>query len=283
MTEIIDGKALAARIRNQLKQDCETLRSQRGSPAGLGVILVGDDPGSATYVRNKEKAANEVGILSQVIRRPATMRQDELLMLVDELNARPDIDAFLVQLPLPKGLEANPVIERIQPEKDGDGIHPINLGHLVMGVQGPRPCTPMGIMALLDEAKTELKGARAVVIGRSLIVGKPVALMLQERHATVTLCHSRTTNLAEEVRRADVLVVATGQPAFVRGDWLKPGVTVIDVGTNRVNDKWVGDVDFAGAQGRARAITPVPGGVGPMTIAMLLRNTIQAALRRKQA
>jgi len=280
MTDIIDGKGLAARIRRELTQECADITARRGRPPGLAVVLCGDDPGSATYVRNKAKAATEVGILSEVIRRPATHSQAELLADVDQVNARPDIDAFLVQLPLPAGMDANAVIERIAPEKDGDGIHPLNLGRLMMGVPGPRPCTPQGILALLDYACTELKGARAVVIGRSLIVGKPVALLLQERHATVTMCHSRTTNLADEVARADVVVVAAGKPRLVRGEWIKPGATVIDVGTNRVNDKWVGDVDFDGAIGRAQAITPVPGGVGPMTIAMLLANTVRAASLR---
>lgn len=280
MATILDGKALAQRIREDLASDVVELTRVLGRPPGLGVILVGEDPGSQIYVRNKERAAQKAGIHVQLERLSASIDQATLHAAVEAMNANRAIDSFLVQLPLPAQLDAGEVVARIDPLKDGDGLHPVNLGKLVAGLEAPRPCTPAGIMALLDEAGVDFLGKRAVVIGRSTIVGKPVAFLLLERHATVTLCHSRTVDLADEVRRADVVVAAVGRPRMIRGDWIKPGAVVVDVGTNRVDDRIVGDVDFEAAKQRASAITPVPGGVGPMTIAMLLRNTVEAARRR---
>jgi methylenetetrahydrofolate dehydrogenase (NADP+)/methenyltetrahydrofolate cyclohydrolase len=281
MAKVIDGKALAQRVREGLKADIERVRAARGRPPGLAVVLVGDDPASAVYVRNKETAANGIGMFSEVIRRPASTSQQELMQIIASLNERADIDGFLVQLPLPKGLDVAAVTNAIAADKDADGLHPVNLGRVLTGEPGPRPCTAAGILALIDETGTKLEGKHACVIGRSTIVGKPAALMLLERHATVTLCHSRTKDLAAEVRRADVVVAAVGKPGLVRGDWLKPGAVVIDVGTTRDEaGKLRGDVAYEEASQVASAITPVPGGVGPMTIAMLLSNAVQAAVRR---
>jgi len=283
MVTLIDGKAVAAAVRDEVRVEAAAFRAAHGRGPGLATVLVGDDPASATYVRNKRKACADCGIESIGHELPANMSQAALLAVVAELNARRDVDGILVQLPLPSGLDAGAVVEAIDPAKDADGLHPANQGRLVAGLPGPRPCTPLGILRLLDSAGTDLKGARAVVVGRSNLVGKPVALLLLERHATVTICHSRTRDLAGEVGRADVLVAAIGQPRFVQGAWIKPGATVIDVGTNRLADgKLVGDVDFAAACERAAAITPVPGGVGPMTIAMLLKNTVAAARLRAE-
>jgi len=283
MVTLIDGKAVAAAVRDEVRVEAAAFRAAHGRGPGLATVLVGDDPASATYVRNKRKACADCGIESIGHELPANMSQAALLAVVAELNARRDVDGILVQLPLPSGLDAGAVVEAIDPAKDADGLHPANQGRLVAGLPGPRPCTPLGILRLLDSAGTDLKGARAVVVGRSNLVGKPVALLLLERHATVTICHSRTRDLAGEVGRADVLVAAIGQPRFVQGAWIKPGATVIDVGTNRLADgKLVGDVDFAAACERAAAITAVPGGVGPMTIAMLLKNTVAAARLRAE-
>lgn len=282
MSQIIDGKAVAAAVREEVRADAADFRARFGRAPGLAVVLVGDDPASATYVRNKRKACADCGIESIGHELPATTRQADLLALVRELNARRDVDGILVQLPLPKGLDSAPIIDAIDPDKDVDGLHPVSQGRLVSGMPGLRPCTPLGVIRLLDTAGVDLKGARAVVVGRSNLVGKPVAFLLLERHATVTICHSRTRDLAAEVRGADVLVAAIGQARFIQGDWIKPGAIVIDVGTNRGADgKLVGDVDFAAASERAAAITPVPGGVGPMTIAMLLQNTVAAARARE--
>lgn len=281
MAKVIDGKALAQRVREGLKADIERVKKARGRPPGLAVVLVGDDPASAVYVRNKETAANAIGMFSEVIRKPATTTQDELMQIIAALNARADIDGYLVQLPLPKHLDVAAVTNAIAADKDADGLHPLNLGRVVTGEPGPRPCTAAGCLALIDEAGMQLEGKHAVVIGRSTIVGKPTALMLLERNATVTLCHSRTKDLAAEVRRADVVVAAVGKPGLVKGDWLKPGAVVIDVGTTRDDaGKLKGDVDYEAASAVASAITPVPGGVGPMTIAMLLTNAVHAAARR---
>jgi len=280
MADLIDGKALARRIRDSLAPEVARVVTVRGRPPGLAVVLVGDDEGSATYVRNKESAAVQLGMLSRVVRLGASTLEAEIIAVVEALNRDPAIDGFIVQLPLPRGIDAARVLAHIAPDKDADGLHPYNLGRLVAGVPGPRPCTPSGIMRLIDEAGVGLAGKRAVVIGRSNIVGKPVALMLLERHATVTLCHSRTVDLAGEVRRAEVVVAAVGQAEVIKGEWIAPGAVVIDVGMNRSpSGKLVGDVEFAVAEERARAITPVPGGVGPMTVAMLLHNTVEAARR----
>jgi methylenetetrahydrofolate dehydrogenase (NADP+)/methenyltetrahydrofolate cyclohydrolase len=273
----IDGKAVAAVVRGEVRARVARL-AERGTIVGLATVLVGDDPASQVYVGHKQKACGEVGIRSFGHRLPATTTQAELLALVRELAADPSVHGILVQLPLPKGLDADAVIDAIPPAKDVDGLHPVNQGRLMAGVPGLRSCTPLGVMRLLDEAGVELKGARAVVVGRSVLVGKPLALLLLERHATVTLCHSRTRDLGAEVGRADVVVAAAGQPGLVRGEWIAPGAVVIDVGTNRTPEgKLCGDVEFAVARERARAITPVPGGVGPMTVAMLLANTVTAA------
>jgi methylenetetrahydrofolate dehydrogenase (NADP+)/methenyltetrahydrofolate cyclohydrolase len=244
----------------------------------LATVLVGDDPASRVYVGNKERACAEVGIRSYGHRLDAGTSQAELLTLIAELGRRADVHGILVQLPLPPHLNAQLVIQALPPAKDVDGLHPVNQGRLMAGEAGPRPCTPLGVLRLIDETGLGLAGQRAAVVGRSVLVGKPVALMLLERHATVTLCHSRTKDLADEVGRADVVVAATGQPALVRGAWIKPGAVVIDVGINRGADgKLCGDVEFAAAAERAAFITPVPGGVGPMTVAMLLANTVAAA------
>jgi len=281
---IIDGKAVAAAVRDEVRAEVEAFRRRAGRAPGLATVLVGDDPASATYVRNKRKACAECGIESIAYELPASTAAHELLALVQQLNARPDADGILVQLPLPGGLDPGPVIDAIDPAKDVDGLHPVNQGRLVGGYPGLRSCTPLGVMRLLDTTGVELKGARAVVAGRSNLVGKPVAFLLLERHATVTLCHSRTRDLAAEVGRADVLVAAIGKAQLIRGEWIKPGAAVIDVGTNRnAAGKLVGDVEFEAAAARAAFITPVPGGVGPMTIAMLLKNTVAAARARADA
>jgi len=240
--------------------------------------LVGDDPGSHIYVRNKEKACKEVGIKSFEHLLPATILEKELLTLVQQLNKDKNVHGILVQLPLPPHIRAEKVLEAISPYKDIDGFHPMSQGMLMLGADGFRPCTPMGIMRLLAAVGCDPKGKNAVVVGRSTIVGKPIALMLLEKHATVTICHSRTVSLRDEVGRADILVVAIGKAGLVRGDWIKPGAVVIDVGVNRLpSGKLSGDVEFETAKTRASAITPVPGGVGPMTICMLLYNTLKAA------
>jgi methylenetetrahydrofolate dehydrogenase (NADP+)/methenyltetrahydrofolate cyclohydrolase len=277
---IIDGKAIAAKVRSEVAKDVGALRD-RGIVPGLAVVRVGEDPASAIYVRGKRKACEEVGIRSVEHHLDASTTQRRLLDLVGELNRDPAVHGILVQLPLPEQVDEDPVLDAIDPAKDADGFHPFNVGCLWTGKPAPRACTPHGVMRLLDEAGVALQGKRALVVGRSNIVGKPMAAMLLERHATVTLAHSRTLDLADEVARADVLVAAIGRPEIVRGAWVKPGAAVIDVGMNRLPDgKLVGDVEFAEASRRAAAITPVPGGVGPMTIAMLLRNTVDLARAR---
>jgi methylenetetrahydrofolate dehydrogenase (NADP+)/methenyltetrahydrofolate cyclohydrolase len=278
--EIIDGKAVAARIRAGLTERVSELVG-RGFHPGLAVVLAGDDSASQVYVRNKTNACAEIGFRTFDHRLPATVTENELLALVDRLNRDPDVDGILVQMPLPSGLDGRRVLLAIDPDKDVDGIHPDNLGRLLMGQPRFVACTPLGIMRLLDEVKTPLVGADAVVIGRSNMVGKPVAALLMLADATVTICHSRTRDLAERVGRADIVVAAVGRAEAIKGAWIKSGATVIDVGINRRADgKLIGDVEFAPAVLRARAITPVPGGVGPMTIAMLLGNTLIAAARR---
>ena len=277
MGHTIDGKRVAAAVRSEVRERVARLAS-RGVVPGLATVLVGDDPASRLYVGNKETACEEVGMRSFGHRLATSTGQAELLALVRELGRRRDVHGILVQLPLPPPLEARPVIETLPPEKDVDGLHPVNQGRLLAGEPGLRPCTPLGVLRLIDETGVALKGAHAVVVGRSLLVGKPVALLLLERHATVTVCHSRTVDLGAEVGRADVLVAATGQAGLVRGVWIRPGAVVIDVGMNRGPDgKLCGDVEFAAACERAAHITPVPGGVGPMTVAMLLANTVSAA------
>ena len=275
---IIDGKAIAAKVRAEVAQQVREIEARTGERPGLAQIRVGNDPASEIYVRGKAKACLETGMAGFEHILPEHTTEAELLALVRRLNVDPNVHGVLVQLPLPKQINPEAVLDLLAPQKDVDGFGPHNAGALFTGRKGLRPCTPLGILRLLDEAQTPLSGAQAVVVGRSNIVGKPVALLLLERHATVTLSHSRTAALAQEVARADVLIAAIGKAEFIRGEWIKPGATVIDVGMNRnAAGKLVGDVEFAKAAERARAITPVPGGVGPMTIAYLLSNTIQAA------
>jgi len=274
----IDGKAVAERVRAEVRQGVQSFVSERGRAPGLVAVLVGEDPASARYVASKEKASAEVGMRGQVLRLPADLSETALRERVASLNADPSVDGFIVQLPLPPHIDAARVLEDIDPRKDVDGLHPDNLGRLLAGRPGLQPCTPLGCMRLLDEAGASLAGKRAVVIGRSNIVGKPVAVMLLARNATVTTCHSRTADLAGEIARADVVVAAIGKAELVKGAWIKEGAYVIDVGMNRnAAGKLVGDVEYAAALARATAITPVPGGVGPMTVAYLLHNTLMAA------
>jgi methylenetetrahydrofolate dehydrogenase (NADP+)/methenyltetrahydrofolate cyclohydrolase len=277
--QTIDGKRVAAAVRGEVRERVVRLAAV-GVVPGLATVLVGEDPASHLYVGSKEKACEEVGMRSFGHRLGAGTRATELLALVRDLGRRPDVHGILVQLPLPGQLDARAIIEALPPEKDVDGLHPINQGRLLAGEAGLRPCTPLGVMRLIAETGTRVCGARAVVVGRSLLVGKPVALLLLEQHATVTMCHSRTADLGGEVARADIVVAATGQAGLVRGEWIRPGAVVIDVGMNRGPDgKLCGDVEFATARERAAFITPVPGGVGPMTVAMLLANTASAAER----
>ncbi|HAI22155.1 MAG TPA: bifunctional methylenetetrahydrofolate dehydrogenase/methenyltetrahydrofolate cyclohydrolase FolD [Clostridiales bacterium UBA8153] len=275
--QIIDGKATARLLEKELALEAQELQKERALVPGLAVVLVGDDPASRTYVNNKERACKRVGIYSEVHRLPGETSQEEVLALIHRLNHDPAIHGILVQLPLPKHISDKACIQAIKPEKDVDGFHPISAGNLLIGDKGFVPCTPHGILVLLDRLGVDLKGKHAVIVGRSNIVGKPVALLLLSRHATVTICHSRTPDLGLHTRQADVLVVAIGRAEMVTGDMVKPGAVVIDVGVNQLGDKLVGDVHFASAQAVAGAITPVPGGVGPMTIGMLMKNTIQAA------
>jgi methylenetetrahydrofolate dehydrogenase (NADP+) / methenyltetrahydrofolate cyclohydrolase len=277
---IIDGKQIAAKVRAEVAQGVKALAA-KAVRTGLTVVRVGDDPASAIYVRGKRKDCEEVGIRSDEHHLAADTSQAELMALIARLNADPAVHGILVQLPLPKGLDERAVLDAIDPRKDADGFHPFNVGALSIGIPGtPRPCTPAGILRMLDEAGVDPKGKRALVVGRSNIVGKPMALMLLERHATVTVAHSRTADLAAEVGRADILVAAIGKPELVKGAWVKEGATVVDVGMNRLQDgRLVGDVEYAVAARRAAAITPVPGGVGPMTRAMLLVNTVELARR----
>jgi methylenetetrahydrofolate dehydrogenase (NADP+)/methenyltetrahydrofolate cyclohydrolase len=280
MGEIIDGTAAAKALREKVQQEVAALQRAHGVKPGLATVLVGDNPASASYVRSKRKACGEIGLFSEGIELSAETSQGELLRVVRGLNERRDIHGILVQLPLPAHIDADAVIDAIDPDKDVDGLHPINQARLVMGRPGLRPCTPLGVMHLIDATGVELKGARAVVAGRSNLVGKPVAFMLLERHATLTICHSRTRDLGGEIGRADVVVAAIGRAEMIRGDWIRPGSVVIDVGINRVADgRLVGDVEFATARERAAFITPVPRGVGPMTVAMLMQNTLTAAQR----
>lgn len=302
MGQLLDG----IRIRNQILEECKTrvasLTAAHRAP-GLSVILVGDDPASHIYVRNKIKACEEIGIRSQRLTPPATITTGELLALVEQLNRTDDVDGILVQMPLPPHIDSKQVLLAISPEKDVDGLHPLNAGNLATNRPGPRPCTPSGIIQILKRHQIPIAGRRAVVVGRSDLVGKPMALLLLHEHATVTICHSKTVDLPGVCREADILVAAMGRPALITGDYIKPGATVIDVGTNRINDRalaekifarapeklaefdkkgglLVGDVHPLDAAERAGAYTPVPGGVGPLTIAMLMVNTIEIAERR---
>jgi len=284
--ELIDGKAFAAVLRARVGEAARAFQAAAGRKAGLAVVLVGDDPASQVYVRNKGRATVEAGMESFEHRLPADAGQAELLALVERLNADPAVDGILVQLPLPDHLDEQAVVERIDPAKDVDGLTPLSSGRLALGLPGLVPCTPLGCVMLLKDKLGALAGKEAVVVGRSILVGKPVAQLLLAENCTVTIAHSRTRELAEVVRRADILVAAVGRAEMIKGNWLKPGATVIDVGINRVpagkdgTTRLVGDVDFAAASEVAGAITPVPGGVGPMTIAVLLRNTLDAARRR---
>lgn len=275
--QIIDGKKISAEVREELKAEVAELKSKGVTP-GLAVVLVGENPASQIYVRNKTKACEEVGIRSFQHTLPGEIKEEELLSLIRELNAAKDVHGILVQLPLPSHMDSEAVLDLISPSKDVDGFHPYNMGRLMIGNALLQPCTPYGIMRLLDSTGVDASGKNAVIIGRSNIVGKPMAMMLLKRNATVTICHSKTKDLPEKVREADILVAAIGRDRFVKGDWIKEGAVVIDVGMNRAPDgKLTGDVDFDAASLKASHITPVPGGVGPMTIAMLLKNTVAAA------
>jgi methylenetetrahydrofolate dehydrogenase (NADP+)/methenyltetrahydrofolate cyclohydrolase len=285
---LIDGKASAMKIRERVAEDVRAL-AKRGVVPGLAVVLVGDDPASAAYVMSKGKACAEAGIAGDTTRMPASTTEAELLAVVDKLNADPAVHGILVQMPLPKQINADEVIRRIDPRKDVDGFHPVNVGKLLIGDPDAfTPCTPFGVMILLRDYKVRTVGARCVVIGRSNIVGKPMSALLVQPgvDATVTICHSRTRDLASHTREADIIVAAAGRPGILTGDMVKPGAVVIDVGINRVEDpsaakgyRLVGDVDFESVRPVASLITPVPGGVGPMTIAMLLHNTLRSAIR----
>ena len=285
---IIDGKAFAAGLRARVGVAAAAFEAKAGRKAGLAVVLVGDDPASQVYVRNKGKQTLEAGMASFEHKLPADTAQADLIALVERLNADPAVDGILVQLPLPGHLDEQAVVERISPSKDVDGLTPTSTGRLALGLPGLVPCTPLGCLMLLKDRLGNLSGLDAVVIGRSILVGKPMAQLLLAESCTVTIAHSRTQNLPAVVRRADIVVAAVGRPEMVKADWLKPGATVIDVGINRVpaaeegKTRLIGDVDFAGASTVAGAITPVPGGVGPMTIAVLLRNTLVAAHRNAE-
>jgi 5,10-methylene-tetrahydrofolate dehydrogenase/methenyl tetrahydrofolate cyclohydrolase len=286
--ELIDGKEIAATIRREIAEEVAEMKEKTGRVPGLATVLVGDRADSATYVRMKKRACEEVGINSFSHDLPADISQEELLQVVSKLNANPDVDGILVQLPLPDHIDDENILGAISLEKDVDGFHPLNIGRLSMKRRDPLfvPCTPKGCIELLDRTGVEIEGKRAVVLGRSNIVGLPVAMLLLHRNATVTICHSRTQDLPAVVREAEILIAAVGRAEMVKGDWIQPGAVVIDVGVNAVDDatrkrgyRLVGDVDFDEAREVAGAITPVPGGVGPMTIAMLLRNTTDGAKR----
>lgn len=286
---LIDGKAFAAGLRERIGAAIANLKSKHGAVPGLAVVLVGEDPASQVYVRNKGKQTLESGMASFEHKLDASTSQESLLKLIADLNADPAVDGILVQLPLPGHIDAQAVLDTIAPEKDVDGFHVVNAGRLATGGDALVPCTPLGCLLLLRDQLGDLTGKHAVIVGRSNIVGKPMAALLLRESCTVTVTHSRTKDLPAECRRADILVAAVGRPEMVKGDWVKPGATVIDVGINRIDapekgdgkTRLVGDVDFASASEVAGAITPVPGGVGPMTIACLLRNTVEAACRRR--
>ncbi|MEO0488801.1 MAG: bifunctional methylenetetrahydrofolate dehydrogenase/methenyltetrahydrofolate cyclohydrolase FolD [Cyanobacteria bacterium P01_A01_bin.123] len=287
MAQLLDGKSLANKIQADLRDQIQSLQAQYGRPPGLAVLMVGDNPASAAYVRNKERSCDRIGVVSFGQHLPAETSQAELTALVHALNQDTRVDGILIQLPLPQGLDATALLNTINPDKDVDGLHPISLGRLVRGESGLRSCTPAGIMRLLETYDIDLIGKQAVVLGRSILVGKPMTLMLLEANATVTIAHSRSQNLAEITRSADILVTAVGRPNLITADMVKPGSVVIDVGINRLTletgkARLVGDVDFYGVEPTVQAITPVPGGVGPMTVTMLLQNTVWSYCRRQQ-
>ena len=278
MAKIIDGKAISAQIRAEIKQQTEALYKETGVRPGLAVIIVGEDPASQVYVRNKKRACDEVGFYSESYELPENTTQDELNALIDRLNGDTNIHGILCQLPLPRHLDENQVILRIDPSKDVDAFHPYNVGKIMIGDYSFLPCTPAGVMALLERSGIDVCGKECVVVGRSNIVGKPQAMLLLHKSGTVTVCHSKTKDLADVCRRADILVAAIGKADFFTGDMIKDGAVVIDVGMNRRTDgKLTGDVDFASVEPKASYITPVPGGVGPMTITMLMQNTLTSA------
>ncbi len=273
---LIDGKKVSAEIRIRLKQETEELKNKTGRTPGLATVLVGEDPASAVYVRNKNKICHEIGFQSFEQNLPAETTEAQLMSLINDLNGNDEVNGILVQLPLPDHIDSDKILLSIDPEKDVDGFHPINVGKLAIGNALLTPCTPTGIIALLDYYGIEIAGKHAVVLGRSNIVGKPVAHLLLQRHATVTICHSKTANLEEITRQADLLIAAVGRPHFVNAEMVSEGTVVIDVGINRVDGKLTGDVDFGPVSEKASFITPVPGGVGPMTIALLMENTLKA-------
>ncbi|EKQ67263.1 5,10-methylene-tetrahydrofolate dehydrogenase/methenyl tetrahydrofolate cyclohydrolase [Leptolyngbyaceae cyanobacterium JSC-12] len=285
--QLLDGKALAQRMQAELAEQIQAMQSQKGRSPGLAVLMVGDNPASAAYVRNKERACERVGIASFGKHYPVNVSQAELEADIEALNQDNRVDGILVQLPLPDHLDSVALLNKIHPDKDADGLHPVNLGRLVRGETGLRSCTPAGVMRILQDYQIDIKGKHAVVVGRSILVGKPQALLLLEADATVTIAHSKTANLSEITRSADILIAAIGRPDFIKADMVKPGATVIDVGINRIIDyegksRLVGDVDFAAVQAIAAHLTPVPGGVGPMTVTMLLQNTFQSYLAKIQ-
>jgi len=273
---LIDGKKVAKEIRDAIGREVEQLKAQSGKVPGLATVLVGEDPASAVYVRSKNKICKELGFISLEHILPQDTREKDLLALIEELNSNEAISGILVQLPLPKHIDSIKILEAIDPAKDVDGFHPVSMGRLMMGTAALAPCTPSGIIEMLDRYDVEIEGKHAVVLGRSNIVGKPVAMLLLHRNATVTLCHSRTRDLPEVTRTADILITAVGKPKMVTGEMVKQGAVVIDVGINRVDGKLVGDVAFDEVEPKASLITPVPGGVGPMTSAMLMQNTLKA-------
>lgn len=281
MAKLLMGKEVSARIKAELKTEVESLKKQGITP-GLAVIIVGEDPASQVYVRNKERACEECSIYSEKYALPEETTQEKLLELIDKLNKKNDISGILVQLPVPKHIDEKTVINAIDPKKDVDAFHPVNVGKIMVGNYDFVPCTPAGVMELINESGIDVAGKECVVVGRSNIVGKPQAMLLLHKNGTVTICHSKTKNLKEKTKNADILVAAVGIPNFIKGDMIKEGAVVIDVGINRLeNKKLCGDVEFESAQKVAGAITPVPGGVGPMTIAMLMKNTVKAALVNK--
>jgi methylenetetrahydrofolate dehydrogenase (NADP+)/methenyltetrahydrofolate cyclohydrolase len=278
MAEIIDGKTIAKKIRTEIGEEVKDLHKKKGVIPGLAVVLVGDNPASQIYVKMKAKACNEAGINSIEQRFSSDVSNEELFTTIDKLNKDPSVNGILIQLPLPDNLDTDALLKAVSPAKDVDGFHPFNMGLLLSGKPSFVPCTPFGIMKMLETIGVNPQGKDAVIVGRSNIVGKPTALLLLHKHATITLCHSRTSDIAGKVSTADILIAAIGRPEMIKGDWIKDGAVVIDVGINRLDDgTLVGDVDFKGASKSASFITPVPGGVGPMTIAMLLQNTLKAA------